>query len=92
MVKTVKTPKLVPSLEAGGYELLMHNRPSEEYDIMKGYKIIGRIRVHLQCVVANTGTEMYYVPYGIDVEIIQSSEDLPIELFEKMIMVTTTIS
>ena len=42
----VKTPKLVPTLKAGGYELLMHNRPS----------------------------------------------DLPIELFEKMIMVTTTIS
>ena len=88
----VKTPKLAPTLKAGGYELLMHNRPSEEYDVMKGFKIIGRIRVHFQCVEANTGTEISYVPYGIDVEIIQSSEDLPIELFEKMIMVTTTIS
>lgn len=88
----VKTPKLVPTLEAEGYQLLMHNRPSEDYDIMKGSKIIGRIRVCFQYVKANTGTEISYIPYGIDINVIKSSEDLPIELFKKMIMVTTTIS
>ncbi len=88
----VKTPKLIPTLKSGGYELLMHNRPSDDYDVMKGYKIIGRIRVHLQLVKANTGTEISYVPYDVDIDIIDGSDDMPLDLFKKMIMATVTIS
>lgn len=86
----VKTPMLVPTLKAEGYELLMHNRPSNDYDVMKGSEIIGRIRVHLKCVEANTGTEISYIPYDLD--IVDGSADMPIDLFKKMIMATVTIS
>ena len=88
----VKIPKLVPTLKAEGYELLMRDRPSEEYDVMKGFSIIGRIRVNLQCVEANTGTVISYVPYGIMIDVIESEEDLPINLFKKIILATVTIS
>ena len=88
----VKSPKLVPTLKAQGYELLMRDRPSEEYDVMKGFSIIGRIKVNLQCVEANTGTVISYVPYGIKIYVINCEEDLPIDLFEKIIWATITIS
>ncbi len=88
----VKTPKLVPTLKAEGYELLMHNRPSDDYNVMKGYKIIGRIRVHLKCVEANTGTEISYIPYDLDIDVVDGSADMPIDLFKKMIMATVTVS
>lgn len=84
----VKTTKLVPTLEFGDYKLLMHNRPSDVYDVMKGYVIIGRIRVVFQYVKANTGTEISYIPYEININIIKSTEKLPIQLFEKIIMAT----
>ena len=88
----VKLPKLGPTLKAEGYELLMHNRPSQEYDVMKGFDIIGRIRVYLQCVEANTGTVISHIPYGIRIDVINSKEELPIDLFEKIILATITIS
>ena len=88
----VKLPKLVPTLKAEGYELLMNNRPSQEYDVLKGFNVIGRIQVSLQCVEANTGTVIYYVPYGIRIDVIECDEDLPFNLFEKIILATITIS
>lgn len=87
-----KTPTLVPTLKAEGYELLMHNRPSDDYDVMKGNEIIGRIRISLKCVKAYTGTEISYIPYDLDLDVIDSSADMPIDLFKKMIMATVTIS
>ena len=88
----VKRPTLVPTLKAEGYELLMHNRPSIDYDVMKGNKIIGRIRVHLKCVEANTGTGISYVPYDLDIDVIDDSADMPIDLFKKLFMATVTVS
>ena len=89
----VKTPTLVPTLKAEGYELLiMHNRPSDDYDVMKGNKIIGRIRVHLKCVKAYTGTGISHIPYDLDIDIVDGSADMPIDLFKKMIMATVTVS
>ena len=72
--------------------MLMHNRPSQEYDVMKGFNVIGRIRVYLQCVEANTGTVISHVPYGIRIDVINSKEELPIDPFEKIILATITIS
>ena len=88
----VKTPKLVPTLKAEGYKLLMHNRPSDDYDVMKGNKIIGRIRVHLKCVEVNTGTGISCIPYDLDIDVVDGSADMPIDLFKKMIMATVTVS
>lgn len=88
----VKAPELVPTLKAEGYELLMRNRPSDDYDVMRNSEIIGRIRVHLKCVKANTGTEISYVPYDLDIDVLDGTADMPLDLFKKMIMVTTTIS
>lgn len=88
----VKTPTLVPTLKAEGYELLMHNRPSDDYDVMKGNKIIGRIRVHLKCVETNIGTGISYIPYDLDIDFVDGSADMPIDLFKKMIMATVTVS
>lgn len=88
----VKTPTLVPTLKAEGYELLMYNRPSDDYDVRKDNKIIGRIRVELKCVKVNTGTEISYVPYELDIDVVDGSTDMPIDLFKKMIMATVTVS
>ena len=88
----VKTPTLFPTLKAEDYQLLMHVRPSNDYDVMKGSNIIGRIRVHLKCVEANTGTEISYVPYDLDIDVVDGPADMPIDLFKKMIMATVTVS
>lgn len=88
----VKTPMLVPTLEAEDYCLIMHNRPSDDYDVIKGNETIGRIRVRLKCVKANTGTEISYVPYDIDINVVDGSTDMPIDLFKKLIMATVTVS
>ncbi len=88
----VKTPKLVPTLSAEGYELCMINRVSNDYNVMEGDEIIGRIRVHLKCVESNTGTEISYVPYDLDIDVICSTEGIwqLIDLFKKMIMATVS--
>lgn len=88
----VKVAKLVPTLKAEGYELLMRSRPSDCYDVRKGSDIVGGIRVHLKCVEANTGTEISYVPYDLDIDVLDGFADMPIDLFKKMIMATVTIS
>ena len=88
----VKNPHLVPTLEAEGYQLLMHNRPSQDYDVMQGSNKIGRIRTHLKCVQANTGTEISFIPYDMDITILDGPPDMPVSLFKKIIMVTITMS
>lgn len=88
----IKTPKLIPTLKAEGYELLMRNRPSNDYDVMKDNKIIGVIRVHLKYVEAYTGTEILYVPYDFDIEVVVCCAEMPIDLFKKMIEATVTVS
>lgn len=88
----VKMPKLVPTLIAEGYQLLMHNRPSNVYNVMQNNRIISKVEVHLQCVQSNTGTEISYVPYDLDIDVVDGSADMPIDLFKKMIMATVTVS
>ena len=88
----VKHATLVATLKAEGYELLMNNRTSDDYDVMEGNEIIGRIRVHLKCVKDYTGTGISYIPYDLDIDVVDGSVDMPIDLFKKMIMATATIS
>lgn len=67
----VKTPKLVPTLKVECYELLMHNQPSDDYDVIKYYNIIDRIKVYLKRV------------KGQHWNLVYSYVDMPIDLFKK---------
>lgn len=88
----VKCARLMPTLEFGEYMLIMHERPSMEYNVLKGPEIIGRIHVNMDIVNANTGTEILNIVYGVKVTILDGPEDMPIELFERVIMATIIMS
>lgn len=88
----VKTSKLMPTLRANHYELTMDNRPSDIYKVWKDKDLIGKIKVNAPVVEANTGTEISFVVYDIDIEVIECTEELPIKMFKKMIKATVIVS
>lgn len=85
-------PVLSPTLEFDDYKLLMHDRPSDIYNVMKDGALVGQIAVDLQCVKSNNGTHISLIPYDLRIRIIHDTEDLPIELFRKVILATVTLS
>lgn len=85
-------PSLCPTLKAEGYELLMRSRPSHNYDVMEGSKLISQIHVDLKLVEANTGTQISYVPYDADIRVVEGRQDLPLEIFKKIILATVSMS
>lgn len=89
---SVLNPILCPTLKAEGYQLTMVSRPSDEYDVTEGNKLIAMIHVELKCVYANTGTQVSYVPYDAEIKVVEGKQDLPLELFKKIILATVQMS
>ncbi len=88
----VKTSKLMLTLRANHYELTIDNRTSNIYKVWKDGDLIGKIKVDAPVVEANTGTEISFVVYDIDIEVIECKEKLPIKMFKKMIKATVIVS
>ena len=85
-------PLLCPTLRTADYELLMRPCPSHYYDVMKDGKLISQIYVNLRLVEAYTGTQISYVPYDADIQVVEGRKDLPLDFFKKIILLTVYMS
>lgn len=81
-------PILIPTLEFDNYQLTMIDRPSCNYKVWKDDEVIAKISIGFDCVRANTGTELLYIPYDVSIHIIECNSGiiLPIKKIEKIIM------
>ena len=76
---------------AEGYELrLIDGR--DEYQVFKAEEYIGKIAINMKYVKAYSGTDVRLVPYDIYIDVIETKELLPLELFKKWIMATTSLT
>ena len=85
-----KFPTLFPTLQVDGYTLTMIDRPSDNYKVLKKGEDIGTITFTLECVKAYKGTETLWIPYDVRIDVVRDTEDLPIQLFKKVILATAT--
>ena len=83
-------PTLFPTLQVDGYTLTMIDRPSDNYKVLKKGEDIGTITFTLECVKAYNGTETFWIPYDVRIDVVRDTEDLPIQLFKKVILATAT--
>ena len=79
-------------LEAEGYMLTQHS--NNIYNVRRAASgtIIGTIEITLKFVLTNDRKNLSYIPYDVDIDIVDSTETLPIELFKKIIMAVAIIS
>lgn len=88
----VRWAKFMPTLRVNGYELTTRNQQDGEYNVFKDRKRVGWIKARQVIVQALDGVYMNWIPYDIEIEVQESTEELPIELFRKIILATMTMT
>lgn len=78
----------MPTLRVNGYELTTRNQQEGEYNIFKDGKRVGWIKATQETVVALDGVYVNWIPYDIEIEVKEFTEELPVELFRKIILAT----
>lgn len=76
MATIIRAPQIF-SIAKSGYVLSSSGCDDDEYNILKENRIIGKICVRMSFVTTTIKNITYSLPYKIEVEVVESTEELP---------------